>query len=62
VNNFGATIERDPTVKNSRTFFILPAIVAVSFFLIADLDSPRGGVIRVAPQNLISLSGLMHAE
>jgi hypothetical protein len=31
--------------------------VAVSFFLIADMDSPRGGVIRVTPQNLISLSG-----
>ena len=52
---------RQPRTR-PRTFFILPAIVAVSFFLIADLDSPRRGVIRVAPQNLISLSGLMHAE
>jgi hypothetical protein len=34
----------------------LPIIVAVAFFLIADLDSPRGGVIRVLPQNLIALS------
>ena len=25
-------------------------------FLIADIDSPRGGVIRVLPQNLIALS------
>jgi hypothetical protein len=24
--------------------------------LIADIDSPRGGVIRVAPQNLVSLA------
>jgi len=31
-------------------------LVSVSFFLIADLDSPRGGVIRVSPQNLRSLS------
>jgi hypothetical protein len=30
-------------------------VVAVAFFLIADIDSPRGGVIRVQPQNLISL-------
>jgi hypothetical protein len=37
-------------------FFILPLIVAVSFFLIADLDSPRGGVIQVVPQNLASLA------
>ena len=52
---------RQPRTR-PRTFFILPAIVAVSFFLIADLDSPRDGVIHVAPQNLISLSGLMPAE
>jgi hypothetical protein len=32
------------------------ADVSISFFLIADIDSPRSGVIRVAPQNLISLS------
>jgi hypothetical protein len=41
--------------KTTR-FFILPLLVSVSFFLIADLDSPRGGVIRVSPQNLTSLS------
>jgi hypothetical protein len=33
----------------------LPLIVAVSFFLIADIDSPRRGVIRVRPQNMESL-------
>ena len=37
-------------------FFILPLLVSVSFFLIGDLDSPRGGVIRVNPRNLVSLS------
>jgi len=34
---------------------VLPLIVSISFFLIADIDSPRGGLIRVNPQNLISL-------
>jgi hypothetical protein len=43
-------------------FFVLPAIVAISFFLIADMDSPRGGIIRVAPQNLISLSSSLHRQ
>jgi lipopolysaccharide export LptBFGC system permease protein LptF len=38
-----------------KLFMILPLVVAVSFFLIADIDSPRGGVIRVHPQNLHSL-------
>ena len=35
---------------------ILPLIVAVAFMLIADLDSPQLGIIRVIPQNLISLA------
>jgi hypothetical protein len=30
-------------------------VVALSFMLIADIDSPRGGLIRVRPQNLQSL-------
>lgn len=34
---------------------ILPFIVSISFFLIADVDSPRAGVIRVHPHNLESL-------
>ena len=47
---------------NDIRFVILPVIVAVSFFLIADLDSPRGGVIRVSPQNLTSLAGSLKAR
>jgi hypothetical protein len=38
-----------------RMLVIMPVVVAVSFFLIADIDSPRGGTIRVIPQNLIRL-------
>jgi len=30
-------------------------VVAISFFLISDIDSPRGGLIKVRPQNLESL-------
>ena len=37
-------------------FLVLPLVVSISFLLIADIDSPRGGLIRVAPQNLVSLS------
>jgi hypothetical protein len=40
----------------SLLFTVLPLIMAIAFFLIADIDSPRRGVIRVAPQNLISFS------
>ncbi len=40
----------------SKLLPILPLIVAIAFMLIADIDSPRHGVIRVMPQNLISLA------
>jgi len=41
---------------------ILPVIVSVSFLLIADIDSPRGGIIRVLPHNLIALSQTINAQ
>jgi hypothetical protein len=41
---------------------ILPLVVAIAFFLIADIDSPRGGVIRVHPQNLASLAESLRAH
>jgi hypothetical protein len=37
-------------------FLVMPVAVSISLFLISDLDSPRGGAIRVRPNNLISLS------
>jgi lipopolysaccharide export LptBFGC system permease protein LptF len=46
----------------TRLFMVLPLVVAVSFFLIADIDSPRGGVIRVHPQNLLSLQSGFSAQ
>jgi hypothetical protein len=41
---------------------VLPFIVSISFFLIADVDSPRGGVIRVQPQNLESIVESLRAR
>jgi hypothetical protein len=41
---------------------VLPFVVSVAFFLIAEIDSPRTGVIRVVPQNLISLSRSLHKQ
>jgi hypothetical protein len=41
---------------------ILPLIVSISFFLIADIDSPRAGAIRVNPQNIISLAESLSAH
>src|SRR5262245_43656154 len=39
----------------ARLLLILPLVVATAFMLIADVDAPRRGVIRVSPQNLLSL-------
>jgi hypothetical protein len=41
---------------------ILPFIVSISFFLIADIDSPRGGVIRVHGFDLIAQSQSMKPD
>jgi len=46
--------------RDRRLFFILPIAVSISFFLISDIDSPRGGAIRVVPQNLLSLAQSLH--
>jgi hypothetical protein len=43
-------------------FFVLPLIIAVSFFLMADLDSPHGGLIRLIPQNLNSLADSLNVK
>jgi hypothetical protein len=41
---------------------IVPVISSIAFFLIADIDSPNGGVIRVVPHNLIAVSQSMKAR
>jgi hypothetical protein len=42
--------------KGMGLFLVLPVAVSTSFLLIADIDSPRRGLIRVVPQNLVILS------
>ncbi len=55
---FGAKNDR----AGSFLLLVLPLIVSISFLLIADIDSPRGGLIRVVPKNLLSLSQSLHAQ
>jgi hypothetical protein len=42
-----------------RLFVIMPLAVATAFLMISDIDSPRSGAIRVAPDNLAALSQVM---
>nr|WP_216175604.1 hypothetical protein [Polynucleobacter alcilacus] len=48
--------------KNIGLFMIFPFVISVSFFLIADIDSPRGGVIRIEPRNLITLQKVINPK
>jgi hypothetical protein len=43
------------TKASIKLLLVVPIVVSVAFMLIADIDAPRHGVIRVVPQNLISL-------
>jgi hypothetical protein len=42
--------------------WVLPMVISIAFFLIADIDSPRGGLVRVRPDNLIDVARSMHAS
>lgn len=48
--------------KATTSFAVVPLVVSISFFLIADIESPRHGLIRVAPQNLMRLSRSLQAQ
>lgn len=48
--------------KEFKMLLILPLVVAIAFFLIADIDSPRGGLILVSPQNLLTLAQTLRAQ
>jgi hypothetical protein len=41
---------------------ILPLVLSIAFFLIADIDSPRHGMIRVVPENLIALARFLQGQ
>lgn len=40
---------------NIGLFMIFPIMISIAFFLIADIDSPRGGVIKIEARNLMDL-------
>jgi len=48
--------------KSILLFLTLPLAISISFFLIADISSPRHGLIRVLPQNLLSLAQSLRAQ
>jgi hypothetical protein len=47
---------------NGALILVIPLAVSISLFLIADVDSPHRGIIRVQPVNLTSLSQSLKAH
>lgn len=47
--------ERQTQVRAKR-LFVIPLIVSTSLYLIAEIDSPNRGIVRVRPQNLESVA------
>jgi hypothetical protein len=45
--------------RKASLFLVLPIALSITLFLIADIESPRGGVIRVHPHNLESVAAWM---
>ena len=41
---------------SASPLIVLPLVISISFLLIADIDTPRRGLIRVKPQNLVALA------
>lgn len=42
--------------RSPRLFLVLPVVLCVTLFFIADMDKPRRGIIHVHPENLETLS------
>ncbi len=56
---FGYSVQ---TPEGDRMLFLLlPLVISIAFFLIAEIDSPNTGVIQVTAQNLISLADSLRA-
>jgi hypothetical protein len=48
--------------RTNTLLLVLPLLVGISILLVADIDSPRGGLVRVHPVNLIALSKSFHGH
>jgi hypothetical protein len=55
VSNFLLGYGSRGTRSGSKLLVVLPLVVAISFMLISDIDTPKRGLIHVVPQNLLLL-------
>ena len=50
------------TGEGAKLFMVLPLVVSIAFMLIADIDAPHHGLIKVHPENLISLAESLRGQ
>ncbi len=48
--------------EGAKLLLVLPLVVSIAFMLIADIDAPSHGLIKVRPQNLISLAESLRGQ
>jgi hypothetical protein len=46
----------------AKLLVVLPIIISIAFMLVADIDTPRHGIVRVSPQNLLSLAESLRVQ
>jgi hypothetical protein len=46
----------------AKLLVALPIVISIAFMLVADIDTPRYGIVRVSPQNLTSLAESLRAQ
>jgi hypothetical protein len=46
----------------AKLLVVLPIVISIAFMLVADIDTPRHGIVRVSPQNLTSLAESLCAQ
>jgi hypothetical protein len=46
----------------AKLLVVLPIVISIAFMLVADIDTPRHGIVRVSPQNLVSLVESLRAR
>ena len=46
----------------AKLLVVLPIVISIALMLVADIDTPRHGIVHVSPQNLVSLAESLRAQ
>ena len=46
----------NPDRRGKLFLLVMPTLIAIAFLMVAEIDSPRGGIIQIHPENLKALA------